>query len=130
AARTGGARAARRVRLPAHRRAGAPGGGGRAGRRGGLCGGRRPAGGSRARPDRARLPDRRCGRDLDDFNTARKFLTQPTRAEWDPGTQVVIYDGSAPLTYDDSVEGTVEIGATVVATVDSDGVYTQAAPGT
>ena len=66
----------------------------------------------------------------DDFNTARKFLTQPTRAEWDPAAQVVIYDGSAPLTYDDSVEGTLEIGAAVVATVDSDGVYTQAAPGT
>ncbi len=66
----------------------------------------------------------------DDFNTARKFLTQPTRAEWDPAAQVVIYDGSAPLTYDDSEEGTVVIGATVVATVDSTGIYTQAAPGT
>lgn len=66
----------------------------------------------------------------DDFNTARKYLTQPTRSDWDPATQVVIYDGSAPLTYDDSVEGTVTIGATVVATVDTDGVYTQASPGT
>lgn len=66
----------------------------------------------------------------DEFTTARKFLTESSRPDWDPATQVVIYDGSAPLTYDDSVEGTVEIGVTVVATVDSDGSYTQAAPGT
>lgn len=66
----------------------------------------------------------------DDFNTARKFLTQNTRSDWDPAAQVVIYDGSAPLTYDDTVEGTVTVSATVVATVDDEGVYTQAAPGT
>lgn len=66
----------------------------------------------------------------DEFTTARKFLTQNNRADWDPAAQVVIYDGSAPLTYDDSVEGAVEVSITVVATVDSAGVYTQAAPGT
>lgn len=66
----------------------------------------------------------------DEFTTARKFLTESTRSDWDPAAQVMIYDGSAPLTYDDSVEGTVEIGVTVVATVDGAGVYTQAAPGT
>lgn len=66
----------------------------------------------------------------DEFTTARKFLTESTRSDWDPAAQVVIYDGSAPLTYDDSVEGTVEISVTVVATVDSAGMYSQAAPGT
>ena len=66
----------------------------------------------------------------DEFTTARKFLTESSRSDWDPAAQVVIYDGSAPLTYDDSVQGTVEIAVTVVATVDSDGIYTQAAPGT
>ncbi|WP_187368434.1 LpqB family beta-propeller domain-containing protein [Ruania zhangjianzhongii] len=66
----------------------------------------------------------------DEFTTARKFLTDSTRSDWDPAAQVVIYDGSVPLSYDDSVEGTVEVEVTVVATVDSDGIYTQAAPGT
>lgn len=66
----------------------------------------------------------------DEFTTAREFLTESTRSDWDPAAQVMIYDGSAPLSLDDSVEGTVEITLTVVATVDSAGIYSQAAPGT
>lgn len=66
----------------------------------------------------------------DDYTTARKFLSQSAKGEWDPAAQVVIYDGAAPLTYSKPNDETVKISATVVATVDEKGIYSAAAPGT
>ncbi|HLR28704.1 MAG TPA: LpqB family beta-propeller domain-containing protein [Ruania sp.] len=66
----------------------------------------------------------------DDFSTARKFLSQSAKGEWDPAAQVVIYDGAAPLAYSKPDDESVKVSATVVATVDENGVYTAAAPGT
>ncbi|SEE98926.1 LpqB family beta-propeller domain-containing protein [Ruania alba] len=65
----------------------------------------------------------------DDFVQARAFVTSDAAAAWAPTDQVAVYDASVPLRYSEPDEGTVEVTATIVATVNAVGIYTQASPG-
>ena len=64
----------------------------------------------------------------DDFETARKFLTQASAGSWDPRAGVIVYpsEGSGP-SLDERDDGTVRVTVPVEATIDAAGRYTEAA---
>ncbi|MFV0425944.1 MAG: LpqB family beta-propeller domain-containing protein [Beutenbergiaceae bacterium] len=68
----------------------------------------------------------------DDFETARRFLTNTGGQEWDPGDGVTIYADADALSYRSHLDDPrlVTVTAQVAATVDAQGTFTEAAPGT
>ncbi len=63
---------------------------------------------------------------IGDFTTAREYLTGAARQDWQPRAGVIVADG-AKVT--EPSEGVVVLEVPVLARVDADGVYTEAAPG-
>lgn len=66
----------------------------------------------------------------DDFTVARKYLTIATSSLWQPHAEVTIYAGSETPIVEEISEREVQVQVQVAGTVDADGVYTTAAPGT
>ncbi len=68
-----------------------------------------------------------------DFDVAREFLTDVAAEQWNPVSQVIVYDGDLGLVADaDTPRGraTVRGVGAVVGVVDEHGVYTEQPPGT
>lgn len=66
----------------------------------------------------------------DEFAVARKFLTVPASAGWDPRAGVIVY----PLQerqpqVEERADGSILVSVPLAATVDAAGVYTEAEPG-
>ncbi len=64
----------------------------------------------------------------DDFTIAREFLAGSIRSSWDPLAQVSVYSGQPTLSVESGSDG-VGVSATVSATLDKDGRFTEALPG-
>jgi hypothetical protein len=64
----------------------------------------------------------------DDFTIAREFLTGPMRSSWDPLAQVSVYSGQ-PTLQQDATNDEMTVTASVSATLDEEGRFTEALAG-
>ncbi|NTV38716.1 MAG: hypothetical protein HGA51_01985 [Demequinaceae bacterium] len=68
------------------------------------------------------------GGSISGFETAREFLTPEASSGWDPLAEVTVYDSRQVALRVDEATGTFTYEVPVAATVDADGVLTEAAP--
>lgn len=68
------------------------------------------------------------GGSISGFDTAREFLTPEASSEWDPLAGVTVYDSRQVALKVDEATGTFTYEVPVAATIDADGVLTEATP--
>lgn len=66
----------------------------------------------------------------DEFSVAREFLDGPVARSWDPRAQVRVYAASDDRDILDGEDGSVRVQVAAAASVDAEGRYTEAPPGT
>lgn len=66
----------------------------------------------------------------DEFSLAREYLDGPVARTWDPRAQVRVYAAGDDVAYMEAEDGSVRAEVLAAASVDADGRYTEAAPGT